>query len=633
MLLRRSLPSFYRDEIADTFDSLRDALYPCGPEDDDLSHAPREPLLREIRGVKSTPVYLAHSYPTKVPPEAIIPYIEHYTRPGDVVLDPFAGSGMTGVAARYAGRHALLNDLSVGAAHLAYNHCAPCDPVALRQAFHEIAVNCEGEFRWLYRTRCDGCRGPAEILYTLWSDVLTCPSCARPVVLWDVGVDRKSGRVADRICCPKCGKANPKRAFTRHGPAVPALTDYVCLGACRPRRRERKPSPADLRLISEVAAAGIPYAYPDVPLDPASEMYIRCALHLQRIEKVSDFYTPRNLRALAKIWREILLVPDRRVRAALAFGFTNTAWHATKMRRFNARGGQRPLTGTLYVPQLSIEANPFPILEHKIRTLATFYREIGATSGIRASRVLVRIGCATNLHELRDNSVDYVFTDPPFGSNIFYADLNLIWESWLGRVTEAEREAVINRSKKNGKSLDDYYQLMKGAFTEMHRVLKPERWASVVFHNSDDEVWQAIQTAAEEASFALVYAGGIDKSKRSMRGYIARRNDEDIADGDVVLNLRKLRQISTATVSQPLPKDFEKILARTISGHLRKLARHTNGAAREPRLDPRSIQYIHGLAVRTLLNAGYRIAKVSFAFVRTLCERNFRVDDGRVFLS
>jgi 16S rRNA G966 N2-methylase RsmD len=633
MLFHRSLPSFYRDEIAESFDSFRDALYPCRPEDDNLSHAPREPLLREIRGVKSTSVYLAHSYPTKVPPEAIIPYIEHYTRPGDVVLDPFAGSGMTGVAARYAGRHVLLNDLSVGAAHLAYNHCTPCDPAALHEAFHEIAVNCEGEFRWLYRTRCDGCGGPAEILYMLWSDVLACASCRRPIILWDVGVDKESGTVAENIRCPKCRKTHPKRALSRHGPAVPALTDYQCLGTCSPRRRQHRPTAAELQLIAEVSALEIPYSYPDLTLDQTSEMYIRCALHLQRIEKVSDFYTARNLRALAKIWREILLVPEPRVRSALAFGFTNTAWHATKMRRFNARGGQRPLTGTLYVPQLSIEANPFPILEHKIKMLANFYRELGPAAHSRNSRVVVRLGCATNIHELPDNSVDYVFTDPPFGSNIFYADLNLIWESWLGRVTHAEREAVINRSKKDGKSLDDYYQLMKGAFTEMHRVLKPERWASVVFHNSDDEVWQAIQTAAEEAGFILVYAGGIDKSKRSMRGYIARRADEDIADGDVVLNLRKSRDLVSASASQPLPEDFEKILLRTISGHLRKLGRNTNAVSRQPRLDPRSMQYVHGLAVRTLLNRRYRIAKVSFAFIRSLCESSFRVVDGRVFLS
>ena len=47
--------------------------------------------------------YKAHSYPTKVPHPAIMRFILHYTKPGDVVLDGFAGTGMTGVAAQACG--------------------------------------------------------------------------------------------------------------------------------------------------------------------------------------------------------------------------------------------------------------------------------------------------------------------------------------------------------------------------------------------------------------------------------------------------------------------------------------------------------------------------------------------------
>lgn len=630
MLFAKQILPFYTSEILSRFPDTTIPNTAYDPQTDDFLGVPEVPLEREIRGVKSTPIYLAHSYPTKVPPETITPYIEHYTAPGQVVLDPFAGSGMTGVAACFAGRHALLNDLSVGACHLAFNHSSPCDPSALTEAFEAVAEQCEGEFRWLYGTRCDRCRGPATIVYTLWSDVYACPKTGKKIVLWEVGLDKESGRVAQTIRCPRCRTTHPKRALVRHGPAVPALTAYQCL-ACG-QRGERPPSTSELRLIKEIPTSQPPYPHPHVPLDRTGEMYIRCALHLQRIGTVADFYTPRNLRALGKIWREISLVTDRRVRAALAFAFTNTAWHATKMRRFNARGGQRPLTGTLYVPQLSSEANPLPILRHKIQTLVAFYRHLKTETPRPSTRIAVRLGCATNLQEIPANSIDYVFTDPPFGSNIFYADLNLIWESWLGQTTVAETEAVINRSRKNGKTLHDYYLVMKGGFSEMHRVLKPGRWASVVFHNSDDDVWRAIQTAAEEAGFSLVYASAIDKSKRSMRGYIGERNDEDIADGDVVLNLRKPVATAKGSSSRPLPGDFEAIVRNAISRHLEDLPNGTNGTHAKPRLDPRSVQYIHGLTLRTLLNRGYLIEKVSFAFVRELCARHFKVEGGRVFV-
>ena len=52
------------------------------------------PSMVQVR--RSDPVYMAHAYLTKVPVTAIAPFIEAFTEPGDVVLDPFAGSGMTG---------------------------------------------------------------------------------------------------------------------------------------------------------------------------------------------------------------------------------------------------------------------------------------------------------------------------------------------------------------------------------------------------------------------------------------------------------------------------------------------------------------------------------------------------------
>ena len=88
---------------------------------------------------------------------------------------------------------------------------------------------------------------------------------------------------------------------------------------------------------------------------------------------------------------------------------------------------------------------------------------------------------------------DYIFTDPPFGSNIFYADCSILWEAWLQDFTDVKQEAVWNKSLKpeeGGKTLEDYAAIMAKCFEEMYRVLKPGRWASVVFSNRDDLVWQ-----------------------------------------------------------------------------------------------------------------------------------------------
>ena len=71
----------------------------------------KEPFTSDVSEGKNDPIYTAHSYHTKVPHKAIMRYILHYTMPGDFVLDGFAGTGMTGVAARLCGDKAVVESL------------------------------------------------------------------------------------------------------------------------------------------------------------------------------------------------------------------------------------------------------------------------------------------------------------------------------------------------------------------------------------------------------------------------------------------------------------------------------------------------------------------------------------------
>ena len=108
----------------------------------------KEPFAADVSEGKNDPIYNAHSYHTKVPHKAIMRYILHYTQPGDVVLDGFCGTGMTGVAAQlcanpdpefkvqieqewrdagwglpqWGARRAILGDLSPAATFIAYNY-------------------------------------------------------------------------------------------------------------------------------------------------------------------------------------------------------------------------------------------------------------------------------------------------------------------------------------------------------------------------------------------------------------------------------------------------------------------------------------------------------------------------------
>ena len=54
----------------------------------------KKPLPANRKG----PLYNSFPYPTKISPEAIAIFIACHTRVGDTVLDPFSGSGTTGLA-------------------------------------------------------------------------------------------------------------------------------------------------------------------------------------------------------------------------------------------------------------------------------------------------------------------------------------------------------------------------------------------------------------------------------------------------------------------------------------------------------------------------------------------------------
>ncbi|CUU14221.1 FIG01164982 hypothetical protein CDS [Bradyrhizobium sp.] len=547
---------------------------------------PDSPLSeRRVVGGRNSSIYLAHSYHTKVPPEAITPFIEHFTKPGDVVLDPFSGSGMTGVAATLAGRRAILNDLSPAAAHLAWNHTRACKPTALKAGFEAIEAALAERFSQIYATT-DGMGKPAEIQWTIWSTKHRCPNCSREFLLWDT-VDQKTGRIARGSTCPRCFAEFDRRRFA----VIDNVPAWISFKRADGTRGHKVAEPLDASRAQSFMRKDIADWFPTTPLGPDREMFQRCALHLQGIQTVADMYTTRNLLALSLIWAEIQRVKDPRVQRALAFAFTNTAWHGTRMRRFNARGGHRPLTGTLYVPQLSSEANVLSVMRKKINQLGAFYSSFKPVSE-HSPRVMV--GSATSLGRVAANSVDYVFTDPPFGSNIFYADCNIIWESWLGRVTDPALEAVINKSlgkAAGGKTLSDYAGLMTSAMEEIARVLKPGGWATIVFHNTDAEVWGALRDAAVAAGFEFHEASSLDRKQQSHKGYKGREGKEDVAHFDVVLHLRKPSQGSTAVAHAQAIAEAD-------------LAELIEQAARDAAIASNGVQGIHAEVMRQLISKG-----------------------------
>lgn len=200
----------------------------------------------------------------------------------------------------------------------------------------------------------------------------------------------------------------------------------------------------------------------------------------------------------------------------MGFALTKIAGHITKQYRltymngcWGAGGG--PMSGTLYIPSLVKELNMLSFIEEAIKT--QYKRQY------KKGTVCVTTQSTTDMGQIPNNSIDYIFTDPPFGQNLMYSELNYIWESWLKVKTNNVSEAIMNDSQ--GKGLLEYQGLMTKCFSEYYRILKPGRWMTVEFHNSKNAVWNAIQESLLRAGFIIADIRTLDKKHNSFKQVVS----------------------------------------------------------------------------------------------------------------
>ncbi len=509
----------------------------------------REPLAIDVSVGKTDPIYKAHSYHTKVPHLAIVPSILHYTKPGEIVLDGFAGSGMTGVAAQWCGtapakyrhevemarkkggqpapqwgaRRVVLNDLSPAATFIAANYNLPFDVDAFVQAGKQLLKSVEQEIGWMYETLHTDGKTKGRIEYTVWSEIFTCPECAGTINFLDEALENESKRVRDVFPCPHCSaelnKDRLERVFeTRIDPASgqpwkrvkfsPSLIVYT-VGKTR---HEKAPDAEDLAKIAKIDPMPLPATVPTLRF-PVEDMYHGSRIAPKGFTHVHHFFLPRAAQAMGKLWENARAYPDARTRAFLLFFVEQAIWGMSVLARYTPTHFSQVnqyLSGVYYVASQHSECSPWYILDGKLRRLAKAFQGYQSKFGFAG----VNTGTAARL-PLPDASIDYVFTDPPFGENIYYADLNFLVESWHIVTTDAQPEAIIDRFKK--KALPEYQHLMQRCFAEYHRILKPGRWMTVVFSNSKAAVWNAIQVALQQAGFVVAEVTALDKMQGSYR--------------------------------------------------------------------------------------------------------------------
>ncbi|MAK49099.1 MULTISPECIES: DNA methyltransferase [unclassified Marinobacter] len=548
----------------------------------------REPYTVDVSEGKNDPIYTSHSYHTKVPHKAIMRYILHYTEPGDVVLDGFCGTGMTGVAARLCGdkaaveslgyrvdkdgrilslspdgwvvisrlgdRHSVLNDLSSVAGFIAHNFNSPLNIEQHDKHSQSVINSIEKDLGWMFLTlhnpteqqlkdaiakidneeRLTGIKSAAKINYTVWSDVFSCPECAQEIVYWDTAVDKTTYQVRDTFSCPSCQKNLAKKDLERSFSNTfdPIIGSYVNSAKRKPalihysldgKYFTKSPDSFDFALLRKIQSLPKDSYVPEDPLykgDKTSDPLSVGITHQHQ------FYTRRNLQILAR-YRE-LIKPT-----SYAFNLTSVASVASLMYRFRSQNGSLgagggPMSGTLYVPSLIKEIPATKLLREHQRKTYKMKRLVSSNGGN-----IISTGSMSALPSIKNSSIDYIFLDPPFGGNLMYSELNYLSEGWLAVKTNNAPEAIQNKSQRKG--LDVYRSIMTNCFKEAFRVLKPGRWLTVEFSNSKASVWNAIQTALQEAGFVVANVSALNKKQGSFNAV----NNKTSVKQDLVISAYK----------------------------------------------------------------------------------------------
>lgn len=345
----------------------------------------REPMAIDVSEGKTDPIYKAHTYHTKVSHLAIVPSILHYTQPGDIVLDGFAGSGMTGVAAQWCGtapasyrhqletewkqagaslptwgsRRVVLSDLSPLATFISANNNLPFAAEGFGMTARKLLAELWSEIGWMYETAHIDGESRGRIEYTVWSEAFICPSCSAENVFLNAEKVSYEGQ-RDRIRCSSC-KAEARKeemelareSFLEDGHVqwrpkrVPVSIAYK-VGS---KLFNKKPDSDDLEKLKNIESLEFPSNFPHVDFR-SSKTFNEGRMRTTNTRNTRSIFLPRAAHAIAKLWSLAEAVPDKKVRMNLLYCIEQSIVSMSIFNRYRPSGysqfGQH-LTGVFYV--------------------------------------------------------------------------------------------------------------------------------------------------------------------------------------------------------------------------------------------------------------------------------------------
>ena len=393
--------------------------------------------------------YKLHQYWARKPWYVVKRCIERFSDVGDTILDPFCGSGVTACESLISRRKVIAMDLNPIASLITkVTCCSPINLNAFETAFEKIKENISDNLSLLYNTECPKCGKSATIINTLW---------------------RNSDPYAIFYYCEFCRESNLKD-----------ITDYDRNKSCQIDRMD------------------IPYWYPKgIKLSKDAD-----------VSYLDELFTKRNIIALSILNKEIGTLKEDNIKDLFRLMFSSIIPRTSKLvfvNDYRFKKGINPAgvwgEKRFWVPTEYVENNVFYYFKARFFKFMKAKRETNNLIGKyykEGETIQIHMGSATNLSMVSSNSIDYCFTDPPYGGAIKYLDLSALWNSWLQFPINGDKEIIV----KNG-NFPAYQTLLQKAFQEIYRVLKPSAYLSVTFHSTNISVWRSLLEACRDSGFCL----------------------------------------------------------------------------------------------------------------------------------
>jgi len=508
-------------------------------------------LDRSIAPIAHTSMYVWHKFWSRKTWNVVGEYVQTYCPPGGVVLDPFAGSGVTALEAVRHGRRAIVFDLNPVATEIIRLTLDPVNLAHLQGAFRRVEEKVAKTISNLYLTQCRKCGEQFPFTAAVWRDGQ----------LIDIRYEK----------CPSCGDR---------------------------RETDTPPTRWDLDVAADSETAAIDCWYPRNRLNyPDGRPFLK----REKYESVDELYTRRNLRGLALLMDAIDSEPNQQLRDFLRIAFTSMSHLCSKMMPVGKPSDSNHVTyfSSPSWTQHSFWSAPY-FMEQPV--WARFESAIQGHQGLlkaksESNRVFkgVRIGSSVEqvlanradvcvirgsaldlVPRLPSESVDYVFTDPPYDASIQYGELAYPWACWL-RKDDNYLESIVSdeviRNDRQAKDFSVYHSLLARSFQDVFRVLRPGNYLTVTFHNPTFKVRNATMRAGTFAGFEFEKIHHQPLARTSAKSLMQPFGS---AQGDFYLRFKR-----PARGSKPLgPKEisegrFESIVVESITQLLAERAEPT----------------------------------------------------------